>query len=135
MIFASDNGSAGGDLVTKFNGAGPFRGRKGTLYEGGLRVPMIARWPGTVAPGGVSDHVSAFQDVMPTLAELAGVTVAAPTDGVSMVPTLLGRRQQRRHEYLYWELKDNRAVRMGDWKAVRTRKGLELFNLQDDVAE
>ena len=135
VVFASDNGSAGGDLLKRFGGAGPFRGQKGTLYEGGLRVPMIARWPGRIAPGSVSDHVSAFQDMMPTLAELAGVTIGEPTDGLSFVPTLLERGEQPRHEYLYWELKDNRAVRMGRWKAVRTRKGLELFDLNDDVAE
>jgi arylsulfatase A-like enzyme len=135
VIFASDNGSAGGDLLKTFNGGGPFRGQKGTVYEGGLRVPLIARWPGRIAPGTVSDHASAFQDMMPTFAELAGVTVPEPTDGISMVPTLLELGQQPQHEYLYWELKDNRAVRMGDWKAVRTKKGFELFNLRDDIAE
>jgi arylsulfatase A-like enzyme len=135
VIFASDNGSAGGDLLNTFNGAGPFRGQKGTLYEGGLRVPMIARWPGRIAPGSVSDHVSGFQDMMPTFTELAGVAVPEPTDGISMVATLFGRNTQRRHEYLYWELKNNRAVRFGDWKAVRTRNGLELFNLRDDAGE
>jgi len=135
VIFASDNGSAGGDLLGKFKGAGRFRGQKGTLYEGGLRAPLIARWPGKIAPGTSSDHVSSFQDMMPTFAELAGVAVPQPTDGISIAPTLLGRGRQRRHEYLYWELKNNRAVRMGHWKAVRSKKGLELFNLRDDVAE
>jgi arylsulfatase A len=135
VIFASDNGSAGGDLLGKFKGAGPFRGRKGTLYDGGLRAPLIARWPGKIAPGTTSDHVSCFQDMMPTFAELAGVSVPERTDGISIAPTLLGQSHQRRHEYLYWELKDNRAVRMGDWKAVRGKKGLELFDLDSDISE
>lgn len=87
-----------------------------------------------VAQGAVSDHVSAFQDMMPTFAELAGVSVPKPTDGVSMAPTLLGKGEQKQHEYLYWELHD-RAVRMGNWKAVRTKAGLELFNLHDDMSE
>jgi len=135
VMFASDNGSAGGDLLGKFQGAGPFRGQKGTLYEGGLRVPLIARWPGRIAPGTTSDHPSCFEDMMPTFAELAGVTVGEPTDGISIVPTLLAQGEQPRHEYLYWELKNNRAVRMGNWKAVRTKKGLELFDLGTDIAE
>jgi len=135
VIFASDNGSAGGDLVGKFKGAGPFRGQKGTLYEGGLRAPLIARWPDKIAPGTSSDCVSSFQDMMPTFAELAGVAVPQPTDGISIAPTLLGRGRQRRHEYLYWELKNNRAVRMGHWKAVRGKKGLELFDLRSDISE
>jgi len=135
VMFASDNGSAGGDLLKRFGGAGAFRGQKGTLYEGGLRAPLIARWPGRVAPGTTSDHVSCFQDMLPTFAELAGVTVTKPTDGISIVPTLLGRGRQRSHEYLYWELKNNRAVRMGRWKAVRGKKGLELFDLRSDISE
>lgn len=135
VIFASDNGCAGGALLEQFNGSGPLRGRKSTLYEGGLRVPMIARWPGMVAQGTVSDHPSGFQDMMPTFAELAGVSVPEPTDGISMAPTLLGKGEQKQHEYLYWELRADRAVRMGNWKAVRTKAGLELFNLHDDMSE
>jgi arylsulfatase A-like enzyme len=135
VIFASDNGSARGDLLDKFNGSGPLRGHKSTMYEGGIRAPMIARWPGKIARGTVSGHVCAFQDMMPTFAELAGVPVPKATDGLSMVPTLLGQGGQKQHEYLYWELKDARAVRMGRWKAVRTRAGLELFDLRDDPSE
>jgi len=135
VIFASDNGCAGGALLNEFNGSGPLRASKGTLYEGGIRSPMIARWPGKIDPGTTSDHICAFQDMMPTFAELAGVKVPGRTDGISIVPTLLGKGRQRRHEYLYWELKDNRAVRMGNLKAVRNKAGLQLFDLTKDLAE
>jgi len=135
VIFASDNGCAGGALLEEFNGSGPLRGRKSTLYEGGIRAPMIARWPGKIPPGTVSDQICAFEDMMPTFAELAGVPVPEPTDGVSILPTLLARGEQRQHEYLYWELRNDRAVRVGNWKAVQTNTGLELFNLREDLAE
>ena len=135
VVFASDNGSAGGDLHGKFKGSGPWRAQKGSLYEGGIRTPMIARWPGKIAPGAVSRHISAFQDMMPTFAELAGASVEKPTDGISMAPTLLGRGEQREHAYLYWELKAARAVRMGNWKAVKAKAALQLFDLRDDPSE
>ena len=135
VIFASDNGCAGGALLNEFNGSGPLRASKGTLYEGGIRVPMIARWPGRIAPGTTSAHICSFQDMMPTFAELAGVRVTGRTDGISIVPTFLGKGRQRRHEFLYWERSDNRAVRMGNFKAVRTKTGLELFDLRQDIAE
>ncbi len=135
VIFASDNGSAGGALLNEFKGSGPLRASKGSLYEGGIRAPMVARWPGHVAPGTTSAHVCAFQDMMPTFADLAGVKVTGRTDGISIVPTLLAKGRQRRHEYLYWELRENRAVRMGNFKAVRTKAGLQLFDLGKDLAE
>jgi len=135
VIFASDNGSAGGDLHEKFKGSGPLRARKGSLQEGGIRVPMIARWPGRIAPGTVSRHISCFQDMMPTFAELAGAALEKPTDGISMAPTLLGRGEQKQHPYLYWELKNARAVRIGRFKAVRAKAGLQLFDLGNDLAE
>ncbi|TKJ33356.1 MAG: hypothetical protein CEE38_20960 [Planctomycetes bacterium B3_Pla] len=135
VIFASDNGSAGGALLNEFNGSGPLRASKGTLYEGGIRAPMIARWPGKIAPGTTSSHICAFQDMILTFAELAGVAVPGPTDGISIIPTLLSRGQQQRHDYLYWELKQNRAVRMGKFKAVQTKVGLELFDLSKDLSE
>ncbi|MFH1717669.1 MAG: arylsulfatase [Planctomycetota bacterium] len=135
VIFTSDNGSAGGALLDEFNGSGILRANKGTLYEGGIRAPMIARWPGRIAPGTASSHICGFQDMMPTFAELAGVSVPGPTDGLSIVPTLLSKGGQKQHEYLYWELSNNRAVRMGDFKAVKTKAGLELFNLREDPSE
>jgi arylsulfatase A-like enzyme len=135
VIFASDNGSAGGSLLNEFNGSGPLRASKGSLYEGGIRAPMIARWPGKIAPGTTSSHVCAFQDMMSTFAELAGVEVPGRTDGISIVPTLLGKGRQKQHDYLYWELKNNRAVRMGNFKAVKTKAGFGLFDLSKDIAE
>ena len=137
VIFTSDNGPQGGPwapLCEFFNGAGPLTGMKGSLQEGGIRVPFIARWPGRVAPGATSDHVGCFQDMMPTFAELAGAT-PPKTDGLSIVPTLLGRGGQKRHEYLYWGGRSE-AIRMGRWKAIRSRKNAwKLYDLSKDVAE
>ncbi len=115
-----------------------FRGHKGNLYEGGLRIPMIAWWPGTIPAGRVSDLLWYFPDFMPTFAELAGVSAPKDTDGVSIVPELLkpgaGLRRPRRH--LYWEMGGARAVRMGDWKAVRPgNKRWELYDLKADISE
>jgi len=118
-----------------------FRGQKGNLYEGGLRIPMLARWPGKVKSGRVSDHLWYFPDVLPTLAELAGAKAPNDIDGISIVPELLGAkaagREQKKHEYLYWELGGQRAVRIGHWKAVWSRKGRawELYDLRRDPSE
>jgi len=124
-----------------FNSNGPFRGQKGNLYEGGLRIPMIVRWPGKIKPGTVSDHLWYFPDVMPTLAELAGAKPPDNIDGISIVPTLLGEqvagRKQKNHEFLYWEYRDQIAVRMGDWKAIQPGKNkeFELYDLSRDIGE
>lgn len=118
-----------------------FRGGKGNLYEGGLRIPMIVRWPGRIAPGTVSDHLWYFPDMMPTLAELAGAEAPSDTDGISIVPTLLGPeaagRPQARHEYLYWESAKQTAVRSGQWKLIRQapQRPWELYDLHADVEE
>ena len=118
-----------------------FRGHKGNLYEGGLRVPMIARWPGRIEPGRVSDLLWYFPDVLPTVAELAGASTPRDIDGVSIVPELLGEsaagRKQEQHEFLYWELGGQTAVRMGTWKAVRPGKDKEweLYDLAKDPRE
>jgi arylsulfatase A-like enzyme len=143
VFFSSDNGPAGlGGDWTKFNGAGPFRGKKGDPYEGGIRVPMIARWPGRIQPGAVSEQVWAFWDFLPTAAEIAAATVPAGIDGISMLPALLGKpgKAQKNHEFLYWEFYQggfSQAVRMGDWKAVRfgLKEPLELYDLKNDVGE
>ncbi len=142
IFFASDNGPhrEGGANPEFFHSSGPFRGIKRDLYEGGIRVPLIARWPGRIKAGAVSDHVSAFWDFLPTLAELAGAPSPAGTDGISLLPTLLGRpEQQKRHESLYWEFHEGgsiQAVRMGRWKAIRPfGKPLELYDLQTDIGE
>lgn len=117
-----------------------FRGQKGLLYEGGLRVPFIVRWPDKVRAGSVNDHLGYFPDMMPTLAELAGVDGPSDIDGISFVPTLLGEkaagRSQRDHKYLYWEFNGQTAVRCGNWKAYKPRKGpWELYDLNKDIEE
>src|SRR5690606_31303282 len=152
VVFCGDNGGNGyfadKDHPRGFHGANvhpetgvEFRGKKGNLYEGGLRIPMIARWPGKIEPGRVSDLLWYFPDVLPTRAELAGVQPPSEIDGLSILPELLGEkavgRPQPKHEYLYWELNGQTAVRMGDWKAVRPGKNRkwELYNLSRDVSE
>lgn len=116
-----------------------FRGHKGDLYEGGLRVPAIARWPGRIAPGQVSDLLWYFPDVMPTIAEVTGAKVPADLDGISILPTLFGEaaagRKQDLHDYLYWEIGNQVAVRQGTWKAVQTKNRWELFDLARDISE
>ncbi|MBN2316641.1 MAG: arylsulfatase [Sedimentisphaerales bacterium] len=113
-----------------------FRGQKGLLYEGGLRIPFIVRWSGKVRAGMVSEHLGYFPDIMPTLAELAGVNCPADIDGISIVPTLLGGHSQKNHKYLYWEFNGQTAVRCGHWKAYKPRKGeWELYDLSEDIEE
>ncbi len=118
-----------------------FRGKKGNLYEGGLRIPMIARWPGKIEPGRVSDLLWYFPDVLPTVAELARAKAPDDIDGMSIVPELLGQdvagRKQPGHDYLYWELGGQMAVRMENWKAIQPGKNreLELYDLSRDVSE
>lgn len=147
VLFSSDNGphKEGGADPAFFKSAGPLRGYKRDLYEGGIRVPMIARWPGKIKAGSVSSHVSAFWDVLPTCCELAGIEPPQSGDGISMLPTLLGQPgKQKRHEFLYWEFHEQgkkRAVRMGNWKGVRLNVAknpdgpIELYDLQADIAE
>ena len=118
-----------------------FRGHKGNLYEGGLRVPMIVRWPGRIAPGRVSDFLWYFPDVLPTAAELAGVPAPDDVDGISIVPELFGEdaagRPQKPHEFLYWEIGQQVAVRMDHWKAIQPGKNRvwELYDLTRDIGE
>jgi arylsulfatase A-like enzyme len=142
VFFSSDNGphKEGGVDPKFFQSAGPLRGIKRDLYEGGIRLPLIVRWPGKIKPGTVSDRVGAFWDFLPTAAELARVKVPEHLDGLSLLPTLLGKPQTQQHEFLYWEFHERgfqQAVRMGDWKAVRPQAGkpLELYNLKTDLGE
>jgi len=142
VFFTSDNGPYRGQQVTEFfDSNGALRGGKRDLYEGGIRVPMIARWPGRIKPGQVSDQVWAFWDFLPTAAELAGLPALERIDGISIAPALLGGRQKG-HEYLYWDYGHVRktfkqAVRMGDFKGVRNgvENAVELYNLKDDPGE
>ena len=147
IIFTSDNGphKEGGADPDYFNSNGQLRGTKRDLYEGGIRVPMIAKWPGKIKEGSKTDHISAFWDVFPTFADIAGVEVPKNIDGISFLPTLLGKKEnQKEHAYLYWEFHEKggrQAVRMGDWKAVKynvlknPNVPLELYNLANDIGE
>lgn len=143
IIFASDNGphKEGGVDPKFFKSAGPLRGIKRDLYEGGIRVPFIVWWPNRIKGGTTSDLPCAFWDFLPTAAEVANVQPPKDIDGVSLLPTLIGHPQaQEHHEFMYWEFHEggfNQAVRMGDWKAVRfgVDGPLELYNLKDDIGE
>lgn len=145
VMFASDNGPhlEGGADPDYFNSNGPLRGYKRDMYDGGIRTAFIVKWPGKVKPGSVSDHVSAFWDVLPTLAEISGSVIPDGVDGISFLPELTGKKQKK-HEYLYWEFHEQggkMAVRMGDWKAVKlnvdkTPGGtVELYDLSADIGE
>ena len=137
VIFASDNGAAWRDKL--FNHSGALRGYKRDMYEGGIRTPAIARWPGHIKPGAVSDQVWAFWDVLPTLSELTGQRVPPGLDGVSVLPALLDGKTVE-HPPLYWEFHErgfDQAARIGDWKAVRhgLKKPIELYDLKSDPGE
>ena len=146
VLFASDNGPhfEGGHDPDYFGSAGGLRGHKRDLYEGGIRVPFIVSWPGTIAAGTTTDHLSAFWDFLPTIADLTEQPLPGKTDGISMLPTLLGQSGQQEHETLYWEFPglDGRiAIRKGNWKGVRygvinnPGSPLELYNLNSDPGE
>jgi arylsulfatase A-like enzyme len=146
VLFASDNGphlEAGAD-PDFFNSNGDLRGYKRDMYEGGIRTPLIVRWPGRVKAGSKCDHISSFWDMMPTFAEIAGSKAPENIDGISFLPSLLGKKQKKQHEYLYWEFHEQGGkigVRMGDWKAVKRnidknpQTATELYNLKDDPTE
>ncbi len=149
IIFTSDNGPTfnGGTDSPYFDSARPFKSDfgwgKASLREGGIRVPMIATWPGHIPAGSTSDLLSAFWDVMPTMCEIAGVESPA-TDGISMLPEMLGdSKNQEKHEFLYWEFPESggqKALRFGDWKAFvgnikKGNRNIELYNLKDDPRE
>ncbi len=149
IIFTSDNGPtyAGGVDADYFKSAAPFknnRGRtKGYTYEGGIRVPMIVSWPAKIKTGTVSNHIGCFYDFLPTLCEVAGVEIPKDTDGISFLPTLLNKQDQKTHDYLYWEFpsyQGQQAVRLGKWKGIRKdifkgNKAIELYDLEKDLKE
>jgi arylsulfatase A-like enzyme len=142
VIFTSDNGphSEGGVKAEFHKSSGPWRGKKRDLYEGGIRVPMIVRWPARIQGGQVSDLPWAHWDFLPTATELALTETPKDIDGISIVPTLVGQPQTNRHEFLYWEFHERgfqQAARSGDWKVVRPQadEPLELYHLKTDRGE
>ena len=152
LIFTSDNGphQEGGHSMDYFDSNGSLRGGKRDLYEGGIRVPMIARWPGKIPADVTTDHVSAFWDVLPTVADIVGVEPPPDIDGISFLPTLLQTGNQPQHAFLYWEFYEDggkQAVREGTWKGIKlnvSREEAPVFELyqldqdpdeSDDVAE
>jgi arylsulfatase A-like enzyme len=140
VLFTSDNGPTfnGGTDSSFFESTGGLRGLKTQLYEGGIRVPLVARWPGHIPPGTVSDLPSAFWDFLPTFAELLDQPLPGPMDGLSLLPTLEGDPEtQEAHEFLYWEFQGRQAVRLGDWKAYRDARTDEtaLYDLREDPGE
>lgn len=145
VIFTSDNGPSieGGANPDFFRSSGIYKGYKRDVYEGGIRVPFIAKWKGKIKPGSMSDHISALWDILPTLAEVAGMEIQHNIDGISLLPSMLGKEQSQ-HKYLYWEFHEQggkQAVRKDDWKAVRLNVKLkvsspvELYNLAEDPTE
>lgn len=140
LFFTSDNG---GFRYSTLNHNGIFRGIKRDLYEGGIRVPLIAWWPGKINPGSVTGHVSGFQDFLPTICDLAGISTPDHIDGISYLPVMTGKNQTS-HDYLYWEFHEEgnkQAVRMGNWKGVRLNVyenpdgPIELYDLETDPSE
>ena len=149
VLFASDNGETfrvGGYDPDFFRGSGPFRDKKGSVYEGGIRVPLIARWPGRIRPGRTTDHVCAFQDLLPTLLDAAGAASRVPSDidGLSFLPALTEKGTPLEHPHLYMEFPGyggQQMVRFGRWKAVRRNllknpgAAIELYDLTADIGE
>jgi arylsulfatase len=146
VFFTSDNGTTFLKAQVDFeffDSVGGLNGLKGSVLEGGIRVPLLVRWPGKIKRGAVVDHISAHYDAMATIAEIGGANTPDDTDGISYLSTLMGRKQKP-HDYLFWDYAGygaQLAVRQGDWKAVRRglKKNpdapLQLFNLKDDPAE
>ncbi|BAX78829.1 arylsulfatase [Labilibaculum antarcticum] len=147
IVFTSDNGphTEGGADPRYFDSNGLLKGFKRDLYEGGIRIPMMVRWPGKIQAGSKTDLISAFWDVFPTFSEIAGVNVPDNLDGISFLPTLLNKsEEQKQHEYLYWEFHENggrQAIRKGKWKAVKYNvlkhpdAPIELYDLSTDLGE
>ncbi|MDB4678840.1 sulfatase-like hydrolase/transferase [Rhodopirellula sp.] len=152
VIFSGDNGGAdyfkSKEFPRGFHEANvhpktgiEFRGKKGNLYEGGLRIPFVAKWPGKIAPNQTSHFLGYFPDIMPTFAELSGIKTPVGIDGISFAATLLGEENvghpQGQHEYLYWEIGNWTAIRKGNWRAVKSGQSQpwELYNLDSDPAE
>jgi len=139
VIFSSDNG-ANDECIEPLGSTGGLRGYKRMLYEGGIRAPFIARWPGKIEPGTTSELLTTFADFLPTAADAIGAPAPSGTDGISILPTLLGEQQTRLHDALYFEIYEpyfQQSVRLGDWKGYRlgTKAPLELYDLKSDPVE
>ncbi len=146
VMLSSDNGPhrEGGHMPEFFNSNGPLKGHKRDLYEGGIRVPLVARWPGKNKPSTVTNHVSAHWDIFPTLCEVTGKAIPKNIDGISFLPVLLGKKNQRQHKYLYWEFHERsgaRAIRLENWKIVQRNlkknpnPPIEIYDLDTDLGE
>ncbi len=143
VIFTSDNGTTfnGGCDRKFFDSLGKLRGHKCNLYEGGIRVPMIVKWPGKIKPNTTSDHISALWDFLPTLGDMVGYQSKEKIDGISLLPTLIDQGEQVQHQYLYWQYGSSMAVRYGDWKGVKSNAKrnangpIQLYNLKQDPSE
>lgn len=144
VIFASDNGNTNGNAKDEeistaefFQHESPRAGQKGDILDGAFHVPGIARWPAQIKPNRESDHVWAMWDFLPTVAEILNVEKPENTDGISILPTLLGKMdEQEKHDFLYWEYKEEQAVRMGKWYGYKNKKGkLEIYDLEKNPAQ
>ena len=141
VIFTSIGGAqTEGAMDTKFfASSGPLRGEAGSVYEGGIRVPMIIRWPAGIKPGQVTDFACAAWDILPTLLDAAFIKPPAKTDGLSLLPVLTGKQKPKSHESFYWESAEGesqRAARKGDWKVVQIGTNAPaLYNLKKDIGE
>ena len=143
VIFTSDNGHEYDHTNNEFfDSNGPFRGKKRDVYEGGIRVPFVATWPGHIKEGTTSAHASAFWDMKATFCELAGVELDGKTDGISFLSALIGDiKNQKQHDYLYWEMNERagpiQAIQKGDWKLLyfKSKNIYELYNLRRDPSE
>ncbi len=142
IIFTSDNGPWGGAALERFHSSGSLRGSKRSLYEGGVRVPFIAHWPGVIPENRISHEVIAFWDILPTLAEVADVPAPKNIDGISIWKAIKGQTLDQTHPYLYWDYghcraRYDQAVRLGDWKGIRLglASEIQLYNLKSDVQE
>ena len=145
IIFTSDNGphKEGGADPDYFNSNADLKGYKRDLYEGGIRVPMIAYWPEKIKAQSTSNHISAFWDFLPTVCDMTQIKTPENIDGISFLPELLGQKQKA-HDYLYWEFLERggkQAIRLGNWKGIRLKMNnnpdapIELYNLTDDIGE
>jgi arylsulfatase A len=146
IMFASDNGvhQEGGLDPEFFDSNSFYRGNKRDMYEGGIKTPMIAHWPAKIKAGSSTNHISAFWDVLPTISEIVKVKIPTNIDGISFLPTLTAAKNQKAHDYLYWEfhaMNGKQAIRQGKWKAVRlnvldkAKTTTELYNLEEDPSE